>query len=175
MTQSHLFTREQLDQFTASLTVENTLQEDLQTRKVEPFKLDGVAEFMKAALDGIHTQTFGDSATGYWVCECKSVNIHHPTSFVCLRCAAHADSSRKATVTEIRQFELPILGVDNNILVTRRDSLLAAMREEAMSKETALEIIDELAEIEKALQAGGYVDPTGAGWFDFEKIEEIEF
>lgn len=62
----------------------------------------------------------------------------------------------------------------NNILVTRRDSLLAAMREEAMSKETALEIIDELAEIEKALQAGGYVDPTGAGWFDFEKIEEIE-
>lgn len=157
MTQSHLFTREQLEQFTASLTVENTLQEDIQTRKIEPFISDNIGEFMKAALDEIHTQTFSDTSTGYWICECKSVNIHHPTSFVCLRCAAHADSSRKATITEIRQFELPILGVDNNILITRRNSLLAAMREEAMSKETTIEIIDELAEIEKALQASGYV------------------
>lgn len=46
----------------------------------------------------------------------------------------------------------------SSILVTRRNSLLAAMREEAMSKETTIEIIDELAEIEKALQAGGYVE-----------------
>lgn len=46
----------------------------------------------------------------------------------------------------------------NNILVTRRDSLLAAMREEAMGKETATAIIDELAEIETALQAGGYME-----------------
>ena len=63
----------------------------------------------------------------------------------------------------------------NNILITRRDSLLAAMREEAMSKETATAIIDELAEIEAALQASGYVDPTGAGWFDFDLIDEIEY
>ena len=60
-----------------------------------------------------------------------------------------------------------------NILTTRRESILAAMREEAMSKETALELIDELAEIETSMQKSA--DPTGQGWFDFEKIQEIKF
>lgn len=51
MTQTDLFTREQLDQITACLTVENTLQEDLQTRKTQPFTSDNVGEFMQSALD----------------------------------------------------------------------------------------------------------------------------
>lgn len=63
----------------------------------------------------------------------------------------------------------------NNILATRRDSILAAMSEEAMSRETALKLIDELAEIEAALQYSGYVDLTNDDWFKFDKIEEIEF
>lgn len=44
-----------------------------------------------------------------------------------------------------------------NILVTRRDSILAAFKEEPVDKETALELIDELAEIETALQGSGWV------------------
>lgn len=58
------------------------------------------------------------------------------------------------------------------VLTARRESILAAMREEPISQETALELIDELAEIETAMQKSA--DPTGQGWFDFEKIQEIK-
>jgi len=95
--------------------------------------------------------------TDYWVCECKTCNIHHSTSSVCLKCAAHAENCRKATLAEVLPFGLPVANVDFSILAVRRDSLLAAFTEEALTMEQAMSMIEELAEIEAALQYSGYV------------------
>lgn len=63
-----------------------------------------------------------------------------------------ADAEKRHAASLERFNELQV-----NALVTRRDSLLAAMREEAIDQETAFAIIEELAEIETALQSSGYV------------------
>lgn len=96
--------------------------------------------------------------TDYWVCDCKTVNIHHSTSYVCLKCAAQSENCRKATLAEVLPFGLPVANVDYPAIAARRDVILAAFTDEPMSMETALELIDELAEIEAALQYSGYVE-----------------
>ena len=58
-------------------------------------------------------------------------------------------------------------------ITERRDAILAAFKEEALTAGQANELIGELAEIETKLQE--VVDPTGIGWFVFESIQEIEF
>ena len=63
--------------------------------------------------------------------------------------------------------------VGSTFLTDRREAILAAFREQPLTKNEADELISELAEIETKLQE--VIDPTGFGWFDFEKVVEVQF
>ena len=63
--------------------------------------------------------------------------------------------------------------LESTVLTDRREAILAAFREQPLTKNEADELISELAEIKTKLQE--VIDPTGFGWFDFEKVAEVQF
>ena len=91
-------------------------------------------------------------AQEYWVCGCpaKFQSIHHKSQGLCLTCGVFSENGKPAELADVLAQGLRI---SPNILEERRTQIVLALKP-GMPADAAQELLQELAEIEAAIQKG---------------------